>query len=102
MMAAKHALYKGDTINRLEKTGARQGEWTYFAGDSLLGYRSAERLLEGSFLNNQKVGSWLKHHPGGEASCKLLFAAVDCTGHRFLGPTSLECSAATRYQCGPA
>lgn len=70
----------GDTINRLDSTGVRQGDWTYFAGDSVVGFRSEDKLLEGQYLNNQKVGNWVKYHPGGEISRKLLFVNDEFAG----------------------
>lgn len=79
-----HLLYRGDTLNRLDTLGQRQGDWTYFAGDSMVGYRSADQLLEGSYLNNKKVGNWVKYHPDGSINTKLLF--ID---DAFAGPYKL-------------
>src|SRR5437764_5708705 len=54
---------KGDTLNRLDKNGLKQGRWVVHV-DDLRGERGYEE--EGVFINDKKEGTWRKYTLEGD------------------------------------
>lgn len=59
-------LFLGDTINKVDPSGNKQGRWIYFGRDSK-GLKNKvlkhnQIVEDGVFLNNQKNGLWKSYH----------------------------------------
>ncbi len=62
----EYELFFGDTINKIDKNGDRQGRWIYFGRDSK-GIKNKvlkhnQIVEDGFFLNNLKNGLWKTYH----------------------------------------
>lgn len=66
-IAQTFQVFKGDTINRLDKQKQKQGLWRkYFQTDTL--------FSEGVYENNVPVGVFYSYHPNGKIQAKLSYS----------------------------
>jgi antitoxin component YwqK of YwqJK toxin-antitoxin module len=58
-------IYNGDTINRIDVNGRKQGHWKFFAKDKqgLKGYRPDQIYEQGDYRDSRKHGIWLRYYP---------------------------------------
>ncbi len=67
-------LAQNDTINVLDSNGSKQGHWVFFGDDfPNSGVASNERLEEGDYIDNQKVGLWYRYGAGAQVKSIMLF-----------------------------
>lgn len=67
---------KKDTINRSDRKGLRQGYWVLFTGtrkQAEFESASAQKVEEGSYLNDRRIGSWKKYFPSGRLRSLITF-----------------------------
>src|SRR2546430_9745171 len=55
----KFNVYKGDTINRVDKSGLRQGVWRKF-------YENDTMFYEGNYQNDKRVGEFKHYYRDGK------------------------------------
>ncbi|MCR9174365.1 MAG: hypothetical protein NXI10_17850, partial [bacterium] len=59
--------YVQEDINQTDAQGRKQGHWVYYGKDRPeMGYPEDGKVEEGDYLNDRKVGEWIKYHPDGE------------------------------------
>ncbi len=65
-------LYNGDTINRIDLEGKKQGQWR-ITGKLRPGtcYQVDQTVEEGKYINNRKSGIWTEHYCNGNLRNKL-------------------------------
>jgi antitoxin component YwqK of YwqJK toxin-antitoxin module len=73
--AQNYFIYKGDTINRVDAEGKKQGYWIRF-GSTRPGscYQEFQKMEEGIYLNNRKTGLWKEYYCSGSLKNELNFA----------------------------
>lgn len=65
------ARFYGDTINRKDANGKKQGQWIILGKDKpKLGYQQNHLVEEGNFQNSRKVGFWRKYYPNQDNTLK--------------------------------
>src|SRR5438874_5790605 len=64
--AQTYQVFKGDTINRRDKNGVKQGLWKhYYTNDTL--------LSESNFRNGKRTGSFKTYYKSGKIQSDLKF-----------------------------
>ncbi len=63
-----YEIYKGDTINQVDKHMRKQGSWIYFFDDARTQIR-----MEGRFLDNKRVGLWVKYYKNGNRKNEITY-----------------------------
>ena len=72
--AQSYEIVDGDTINKVDADGRRQGKWLVKANPKIdLGYAAGEVVETGSYSTSRKTGEWLKTYPGGSPKSKLTY-----------------------------
>lgn len=75
-------MFKGDTINKKDGEGLKQGRWLIFNTDGKFpGYEEKQLVEEGHYLNNKKTGVWLKFHPTGKKKHEITFVNNMASGY---------------------
>jgi antitoxin component YwqK of YwqJK toxin-antitoxin module len=73
--AQSFELFKGDTINKKDAAGMKQGRWLVFNKDGKhVGYGENQLVEEGRYADNKKTGVWLKFWPNGQKKHEITFA----------------------------
>jgi len=67
-------IYKGDTINRADMNGLKQGDWIIF-GKNKPGtcFKDSQVVERGKYLDNRKTGTWSEYYCNGNPRSKLTF-----------------------------
>ena len=63
-----YELYKGDTINQVDKQMRKQGQWIYFYDDA-----RTKIKMEGEFQNNKRIGLWIKYYENGNRKHEVTY-----------------------------
>ncbi len=73
--AQSQELYKGDTINKIDIDGRKQGKWILM-GKHKPGtcYAPEAKVEEGKYQDNRKKDSWIEYFCNGNMKNKLTFA----------------------------
>ena len=67
-------IFEGDTINLIDDIGQKQGPWIIFGrSKSNKGFAPEEKVEEGSYQNNRKVGLWKAYFPGEELKSEITY-----------------------------
>jgi antitoxin component YwqK of YwqJK toxin-antitoxin module len=66
--AQVYELYKGDTINKVDKNMRKQGRWVYFYDDA-----RTKVKMTGEFSNNKRIGLWIKYHENGNRKNEVTY-----------------------------
>jgi uncharacterized protein len=67
LLAQKFNVYKGDTINRIDKKGLKQGNWRkYYPNDTL--------FYEGFYTNDQRIGKFIHYYKDGKIKTISIFS----------------------------
>lgn len=67
-------LYKGDTINRTDASGQKQGKWVVFnKTKNLPGYTETQVIEEGRYVSNSKTGIWTGYHNNNEKKYEITY-----------------------------
>jgi antitoxin component YwqK of YwqJK toxin-antitoxin module len=75
----------GDTLNMTDVNGKKQGPWIIKGmHNPTAGYMPEQKMSEGLYKNNRKIGVWIDYFPSGNVKNKITFK--DGRPH---GPTSL-------------
>ena len=62
-------VFKGDTINRIDAKGQKQGLWRkYYSTDSL--------FSEGKYKDNIPVGTFMSYHKNGKVQAKMVYRGM--------------------------
>jgi len=63
-----------DTINMTDANGKRQGLWIVFGKNtSNPGYQPEQKVSEGKYKDNRKVGVWIDYFPSGNIKNKMTY-----------------------------
>ncbi len=63
-----YTIYKGDTINKIDQQGRKQGLWIFFNPQ----YKGGIVQI-GHYKNNMKEGLWTIYYPNGNIKAKITF-----------------------------
>ena len=63
-----YKIYNGDTINRIDLQGRRQGLWIFFNQD----YKN-KIVQKGYYKDGKKQGQWIIYYPNGNIKSKITF-----------------------------
>ncbi len=63
-----YKIYNGDTINRIDLQGRRQGLWIFFNQN----YKN-KIVQKGYYKDNKKNGVWIIYYPNGNIKSKITF-----------------------------
>ena len=67
-------IMNGDTVNRIDGEGKKQGKWIVFGRDKPGSYCDPEQKTEeGVFKDNRKTGIWLEYYCNGNIKNKITF-----------------------------
>jgi antitoxin component YwqK of YwqJK toxin-antitoxin module/serine phosphatase RsbU (regulator of sigma subunit) len=74
----KYELFKGDTVNRIDDLGLKQGKWILFSKqikqiDQYTDLEINYVASEGIFVNSKKEGTWKKYYPDGNLESEITF-----------------------------
>ncbi|RMG78739.1 MAG: toxin-antitoxin system YwqK family antitoxin [Bacteroidetes bacterium] len=73
-LSQDYQIYNGDTINKKDATGKKQGHWIYFGNmTNLPDYAPDQIVEEGDFVNNRKTGIWKKYFPNGNLKSEITY-----------------------------
>lgn len=62
-------------INRKDANNMKQGHWIiYNENGKFQGYKEGQKVEEGDYLNNKKVGIWTKYYPNGNINHEITMA----------------------------
>ena len=67
LLAQSSLVYKGDTINRVDAKNFKQGMWITFDSSK------TNKVEEGTYLNNQKNGTWNSFYPNGKVKNSITY-----------------------------
>lgn len=62
-------IYKGDTINRVDKQMRKQGKWIYFYDEN----KREQIRMKGAFVDNHRVGLWIKYFKNGNRKNEVTY-----------------------------
>lgn len=61
-------------INQKDANNLKQGHWIIFnQNGKYTGYSEGQKVEEGDYLNNKKVGVWTKYYPNGNVNHEITF-----------------------------
>lgn len=66
--AQVYELYKGDTINIVDKNMRKQNQWAYFYDDN-----RSQIKMTGEFVNNKRDGLWIKYYKNGNRKNEVTY-----------------------------
>jgi len=67
-------IYNGDTINRIDTLGKKQGYWIKFGKDKPnTRFKEDQKMEEGIYINNRKTGLWKEYYCNGNLKNQLNF-----------------------------
>lgn len=62
-------------INKKDANNMKQGHWIiYNENGKYAGYDDGQKVEEGDYLNNKKVGIWIKYYPNGNINHEITMA----------------------------
>jgi antitoxin component YwqK of YwqJK toxin-antitoxin module len=72
--AQSFEMQGNDTINKTDEQGWKQGKWMVvnIAG-TMPGCKDGQKLEEGNYVNNRKVGTWKLYHCNGRVKCEMVY-----------------------------
>ena len=65
-----------DSVNVTDAEGKRQGKWVItnkLMKPALAGYKDDQKVEEGRYLDNKKVGIWVTYYPNGVTKSRITF-----------------------------
>jgi len=69
-----YELVGGDTINKKDALGKRQGKWVVKGKSKRLpGYGPEAKVEEGTYKNSKKVGSWTSYYSNGKKKNEITY-----------------------------
>lgn len=72
--AQSFELMDGDTINKVDVNGKRQGKWLIKANIRVdKGYSEGQIVEEGEYQNTRKQGIWKKYYPDGSVKSEITY-----------------------------
>lgn len=67
-------IVDGDTINKVDAEGKRQGKWQVKARSRVdKGYTEGQLIEEGVYKNTRKQGVWKKYYPDGKIKSEITY-----------------------------
>jgi len=66
--AQVYELYKGDTINQVDKHTRKQGLWIYFYDDT-----NTKIRMKGQFSDNKRIGLWIRYFENGNRKNEITY-----------------------------
>lgn len=67
-------ILDGDTINKVDVNGKRQGKWIIKAKSRVdNGYKDGQVIEEGEYSNTRKKGIWKKYYPDGSIKSEITY-----------------------------
>jgi len=67
-------VYNNDTINKIDENNLKQGFWIFFGRDKkLANYKADQKVEEGSFRDNRKMGIWKKYFSNGKLQNEITY-----------------------------
>lgn len=74
LYAQTFEMQGNDTINKTDEQGWKQGKWVVVNIAGLMpGCKDGQKLEEGNYLNNRKVGTWKLYHCNGRVKCEMVY-----------------------------
>lgn len=65
-------VYEGEEVNKKDAQGRKQGKWVILGKmKNLPGYAPEEKIEEGEYKDNRKMGIWKKYYPGGQLKSEI-------------------------------
>ena len=65
---------KSDTLNLTDSDGLKQGHWIFYGSDKHLpDYKPDQKVEEGRYINNRKVGVWTKYFTSGRVQNEITY-----------------------------
>lgn len=72
-------MYLGDTVNRIDKTGLKQGRWIYFGKDKKgwmnRMFKREQMVEEGHYVHGKKHKLWKSYHHTGKLKSEITYVA---------------------------
>lgn len=73
-LAGSWFSFAGDTLNRVDETGLRQGYWIiYNTIKKLPNYPPEAKVEEGSYADSRKNGTWKTYYPSGTLKSEITY-----------------------------
>lgn len=74
--------YKGKQVNAKDASGQKQGPWVILNTEGKFpGFEEGQLEEEGSYLDNKKIGIWIKYYPNGNKKHELTFTNNQPNGY---------------------
>ena len=79
--AQTYSIVGGDTINRVDELNRKQGQWVYNGKmKNLPEYGPTQKVEEGEYKDNRKIGVWKKYYPNKSVKDEITFVNNQPTG----------------------
>lgn len=78
----KFEIFKGDTINKEDASGMKNGHWMIFNKTKKLpDYTDDQLVEEGDYVNNKKDGIWIQYYNSGKKKNEITYSGGKPTGY---------------------
>ncbi|MDQ3191616.1 MAG: toxin-antitoxin system YwqK family antitoxin [Bacteroidota bacterium] len=72
--AQSFEINEQDTINLIDVNNLKQGHWIFWGKmKKLPGYSDSQKVEEGKYADNKKIGSWKKYFPSGNVQNEITY-----------------------------
>ncbi|MEQ8324090.1 MAG: toxin-antitoxin system YwqK family antitoxin [Vicingaceae bacterium] len=72
--AQTYELVNGDTINKVDVLGKRQGKWIITGKTKRLpGYGAQSKIEEGTYKSSRKTGNWISYYSNGKVKNEITY-----------------------------